>query len=172
MKWRHPEAGVSRHFAMSWLGGKKAFGQTVHCPPIYRTPLPMSYINYLTAIGHIWYLTIEPISLVPRSPTKRLWLAARTRRAAGEGRALLRIAKYGENYERSAGILPAVAEASRSLQRAGRMPTPQRARRPRYENNWSLYFAILCSVARVQPAAPPRTLRKGRAFPQSSEGSL
>jgi hypothetical protein len=51
--------------------------------------------------------------------------------------------KYSDNDVRSAGIVPAVAGASRSRQRAGRMPTPQRARRPRYENSSSPYFAIL-----------------------------
>ena len=62
---------------------------------------------------------------------------------------LLTFAKYSDNDVRSAGILPAVSGASRSRRRAGRMPTPQRARRPRYEKNSSLYFAILSKIAPV-----------------------
>jgi hypothetical protein len=52
---------------------------------------------------------------------------------------------------RSVGVSPAVTEASRSRRRAGRMPTPQRARRPRYQKNSSLYFAIH-TKSRLRPA--------------------
>ena len=42
---------------------------------------------------------------------------------------------------------PLSRERPAPAQRAGRMPTPQRAGRPRYENSSSLYFAILIRTA-------------------------
>jgi hypothetical protein len=79
-----------------------------------------------------------------RRDTSSNWLSLRsgarmTRGAGLEMRRLQiaghppeRFAKHRADDVRSAGILPAVSGASRSRRRAGRMLTPQRARRPRY----------------------------------------
>jgi len=62
-----------------------------------------------------------------------------------------RVAPTFRSALRSAGILPAVVGARHGVPvqpRAGRMPTPQRARRPRYENSSSLYCATLRNYCR------------------------
>ena len=65
------------------------------------------------------------------------------------------MAKYTDDYVRSAGILTLSRERPATAQRAGRMPTPQRVRRPRYVSGLSRHFAILGELKNFGARRPP-----------------